>query len=182
MPAQISVDEIVILASTDGLPRYETGGRYLPLMHVQQKLQVAPYVWDSGSLSYIPQEPGLTDAQLRATALPVSLGVMPTAGGKTLTHVPVAQGAAGTLELAAADATKKHKVLGCVLTLSAAGSLKFVDSVGDVTGAMDVAASGGFVLPTSLLPYLQTGAINRSLSIVTTVGAARGIVILLTEA
>lgn len=145
-------------------------------MHVQQKLQVAPYVWDSGTLSYIPQEPGLTDAELRATPLAVA-----SASPQT-THVSVAQGAAGTTQLAAADATKKHKLLGCVLTMSATGTIKFKDSSGDLTGAMDVAAQGGFVLPTSVLSYLETGAINRSLSIETTGGAAKGVVTLLTEA
>lgn len=105
-----------------------------------------------------------------------------TYGGKTLTYVPVAQGAAGTTQLAAADGTKKHKVLGCVLALSADGTLKFIDSSGDLTGAMDIAGKGGFVVPTSLVPITETGAVNRTISIVTTGGAAKGVVVLLTEA
>jgi hypothetical protein len=102
--------------------------------------------------------------------------------GKTLTYVPVAQSEAGTTELAAADLTKKHKMLGCVLTMSVDGTLKFIDSSGDRTGAMDIAAKGGFVLPTGSMPMLETGAVNRSLSLVTTGGAAKGVVVLLTEA
>lgn len=66
--------------------------------------------------------------------------------------------------------------------MSAAGTVKFVDSSGDLTGAMDVAASGGFVLPTSMLPYFETGAVNRTISIITTTGSAKGVVAILTEA
>ena len=65
--------------------------------------------------------------------------------------------------------------------MSAAGTIKFIDSAGDLTGAMDIAANGGFVLATGLLPWTETGAINRSISIVSTVGLAKGVVILLTE-
>lgn len=101
--------------------------------------------------------------------------------GKTITYVSVAQGAAGTTELAAASASNKHKLLGAILTLSAAGTMKFTDGVADLTGAMDVAATGGFVLTTSLIPYQQTGAVNRALNLVTTTGAAKGVVIILTE-
>jgi hypothetical protein len=114
---------------------------------------------------------------------PVSGTINPaTSAGKTLTYVPVAQGAAGTTQLAAASGAAKHKVVGCILTLSALGTLKFTDASGDLTGAMDVAATGGFVLPTALFPYTETGAVNRAINIVTTGGAAKGVVVLLTEA
>lgn len=112
----------------------------------------------------------------------VDVLTLPTSGGKAITYVPVAQGAAGATQLAAASGAAKHKVVGCILTMSAAGTIKFHDSSGDLTGAMDVAASGGFVLPTSMLPYFETGAINRSISITTTVGLAKGVVAILTEA
>ena len=59
-----------------------------------------------------------------------------TAHGKTITYVSVAQGAAGSTQLAAADASYSHKVIGCILVLDAAGSIKFKDSSGDLTGAM----------------------------------------------
>lgn len=127
----------------------------------------------------------LTDAQMRASAVPVSGTVTAnpaTAGGKTLAYIAVNQSAAGTTELAAASAGNRHKLVGGVLTLSAAGTLKFTDGVADLSGPMDVAASGGFVLPTSAYPYMQTGAVNRAINLVTTGGAARGALAVLTEA
>jgi len=115
---------------------------------------------------------------------PVSIAaaVNPSTGfGKTLTYVAVNQGVAGTTVLAAADASNKHKLMGAILTLSAAGTLKFTDGVADVVGPMDIAANGGFVLNTSIMPWTQTGAVNRALNLITTSGAARGVVIILTE-
>jgi len=103
-----------------------------------------------------------------------------TSYGKTITYVSVAQGAAGTTVLASASPGNKHKILGAVLTMSLAGTLKFTDGAGDLTGAMDILTSGGFVLPTNILPYQQTGT-NSALNIVTTVGAAKGVVIIVTE-
>lgn len=104
-----------------------------------------------------------------------------TAYGKTITYVAVAQGAAGTTELAAASASNKHKVIGGMLTMSLAGTLKFTDGVGDLTGAMTFAANGGMVVPESPVPFIQTGAVNRALNLVTTVGAANGVIAILTE-
>lgn len=100
---------------------------------------------------------------------------------KILTFVSVNQGAAGTTALAAASSGNFRKLVGAVLVMSAAGTLKFTDGTDDVTGPMDIAANAGFVLPTNLLPYTQTGAVNRALNLVTTTGAARGVVVILTE-
>lgn len=111
----------------------------------------------------------------------VTVTAQATNFGKTLTRVPVAQGAAGTTVLAAASPGNRHKIVGCVLTMSAAGTLKFLDGSGDLTGAMDIVASGGFVLPTSLMAYQET-AVNSALSITTTTGLAKGVVSILTEA
>ena len=105
-----------------------------------------------------------------------------TAAGKTITYVSVNQGAAGTTELAAASVGNFHKIVGMVLVISLLGTLKFTDGVADVTGPMDLAANGGFVLGASTYPYFQTGATNRALNLVTTLGAARGVVGILTEA
>lgn len=127
---------------------------------------------------------GLTDAEIRATPLPVSGTVTANAAtshGKTITYVSIAQGAAGTTALAAASPGNKHKLVGLVVTMSLAGTVKLVDGASDVTGAMDVAASGGFVLPTSIIPYV-VGTANTALNLVTTVGAAKGVAIILTEA
>lgn len=126
----------------------------------------------------------LTDTQLRATPVPVSGTVTAnpaTYAGKTLTYVSVNQSAAGTTTLAAASVGNKHKLLSTTLTMSAAGTLKFTDGVGDLTGPMDVAATGGFVESPSIIPYRETGATNRALNLVTTTGAARGSVVILTE-
>lgn len=97
-----------------------------------------------------------------------------------LTHVAVNQTVAGTTQLAAAVSGRRHKVVGAVLTLSADGTLKFLDGAGDLTGPMDVAQRGGFVLPTNNLPYFQATT-NSALSITTTGGAARGVVTISTE-
>ena len=155
----------------------------------QGKLDALGYHWNTGTLSVEVNTGGAgTGTEVEVTNFPatqpvsIAAAVNPGTGfGKTFTYVPVAQGAAGTTQLAAASAPNKHKVIGCILIMSAAGTLKFVDSAGDLTGAMDVAANGGFVLPTNLLPWTETGAINRSISIVTTVGLAKGVAILLTE-
>lgn len=113
---------------------------------------------------------------------PVSGTVNPsTSAGKTIAYVSVSQSSAGTTQLAAASGSNKHKVVGCVLVMDAAGTLKFTDSSGDLSGAMSLAANAGFVLPSSLFPYLETGAVNRSISIVTANGAVKGVVALLTE-
>ena len=127
---------------------------------------------------------GLTDAEIRATPLPVTGAVTAnaeTSHGKTITYVSIDQGAAGTTALAAASPGNKHKLVGLVVTMSLAGTVKLVDGASDVTGAMDVAASGGFVLPTSIIPYV-VGTANTALNLVTTVGAAKGVAIILTEA
>ena len=105
-----------------------------------------------------------------------------TSFGKTITYVAVNQGVAGTTELAAASVGNRHKIVAACLVLSATGTIKFTDGVADVTGPMDIAANGGFVWPGAALPYTQTGATNRALNLVTTVGAARGVVGILTEA
>jgi len=105
-----------------------------------------------------------------------------TGFGKTITYVSVAQGAAGTTVLAAASPSNKHKILGAALVMSAAGTLKFNDGAAvDLTGAMDIAANAGFVLPTGFVPYTQTSTTNTALQLVTTTGAAKGLVVILTE-
>lgn len=104
-----------------------------------------------------------------------------TAFGKTLTYISVSQGAAGTTVLAAASPSNKHKVIGAMLVADLAGTLKFTDGAGDLTGAMSIAANGGFVIPASILPMIQTSVVNTALSIVSTLGAFKGIVTILTE-
>ena len=100
--------------------------------------------------------------------------------GKKVTYVSVAQAGAGTTVLLTASDTNKHKILGCVLTMSVVGTLKFTDGTDDLTGAMNVAETGGFVLPTTLVPYFET-KVGRPLNLVTTLGSASGVVAVLTE-
>lgn len=104
-----------------------------------------------------------------------------TAFGKTITYVNVNQGVAGTTVLAAASASNKHKIVGLALTLSLAGTLKLTDGVVDLIGPFDFLASGGLVIPAGALPMSETAAVNRALNLVTTLGAARGVVAILTE-
>ena len=99
----------------------------------------------------------------------------------TLIYVPVNQTVAGTTELAAASTLNRHKVIGAMLVMSATGTLRFTDGVNDLTGPADVVANGGFVMPTSMIPWTESGAVNRAINLVTTVGAARGVVVLVTE-
>lgn len=98
-----------------------------------------------------------------------------TGQGKTLLFAAITQGAAGTTQLVAADAAAKIKVVSYVVVLDAAGSFKFTDGVADLTGVMLMAANGGVSAvgqPSSHL--LETGAINRALSITTVTGKAFG--------
>ena len=101
--------------------------------------------------------------------------------GKTVTYVPVAQGAAGTTQLVAASAGNRHKIVGALLTITLAGTVKFIDGSGDLTGAMTTAAAGGFVWATDPRFPLIVTAVNSALSLVTTLGAAAGVVLIVTE-
>jgi len=103
-----------------------------------------------------------------------------TNAGRTVRYAAVSQTGAGTTVLAAAEGGLKHKIIGATLTLSGAGTLKFTGA-GDLSGAMDVAAKGGFVIPPSEWVWQQTGA-NEALSLVTTAGMAQGVVQYITEA
>lgn len=96
------------------------------------------------------------------------------------TYIPVNQASAGTTVLAVASPGNKHKIVGAVLSITADGSIKFSDGSGDLVGPSPISATGGFVMPTSIIPYQKT-AVNSALNLVTTGGAARGVVIIQTE-
>lgn len=92
----------------------------------------------------------------------------------------VNQGAPATTVLKAAVLGKRHRLTGALLTLSADGTLKFAGSAsGDLTGPMDIAAKGGFRAE-DLGDLIQT-AVNEDLQVITTGGAARGVVRIVTE-
>jgi len=100
---------------------------------------------------------------------------------KTINRFVLAQvGTPGTTVIAAARAGYKLKIVGAVFTLSAAGTVKFTGA-SDLTGAMDVAAQGGFVIPpNAIFPYVETG-VGEALSIVTTGGGANGVILYIIE-
>lgn len=104
-----------------------------------------------------------------------------TSHGKTVLYTMISQVSAGTTTIATASASNKHKVVGVTLSMDAAGTLKFSDSSGDLTGALPLAANTPYTLPTSLIPYFETGAVNRLVSLTTTTGKAFGVVQYITE-
>lgn len=128
----------------------------------------------NGTPVYFYTSAGVADNALTLTPLLTNFG-------RTILSFPLAQGAAGTTVIAAASASNKHKILGVVLTMSAAGTIKFIDGSGDLTGAMPVSLESGFVIPMSLIAMIETTVVNSALSIVTTVGLAKGIVRYITE-
>ncbi len=101
---------------------------------------------------------------------------------RNVTRVSVNQGAAGTTVLMPAQLGMRHSVIGALLTLSADGTLKFVGGVAgaDLTGPLDIAQKGGFSVPRDQAGLIK-GAANQDLSLVTTGGAAHGVVAVLTE-
>jgi hypothetical protein len=68
-----------------------------------------------------------------------------------------------------------------MLVADLTGTMKFTDGAGDLTGAMAIAINGGFVWPTSILPYVETTVTNTALNLTTTAGAAKGFILVLTE-
>lgn len=98
-----------------------------------------------------------------------------TGQGQTLLFGSIAQGAAGTTQLVAANATKKVKLVSYSVVLDAAGSFKFTDGTADLSGAYPVAQNGGLVEVGQPSAHLtETQAINRPLNIVTVTGKAFG--------
>lgn len=102
---------------------------------------------------------------------------MPVASNsRTRTQVAVTQGAAGSLDLAAAAPGLRIYVTRIVVALSAAGTLKFQEGgTTDLTGAIDLGAAGGFVVgDPNGEPVLFTITPNTKLNLVSTVGLCKG--------
>jgi len=93
----------------------------------------------------------------------------------------VSQPSAGTTLIAAAVPGRKHKVFGFIMCLvNNNGTYKFTSSSGDLTGAIFQASNQP---PANIFwhdPIIET-ALDSSLSLVTTSGAGRGIVVFMTE-
>lgn len=133
--------------------------------------------------AYLYATNGTTYDQLKTDTtygLDVDVTRTATSFGKTITYVPVSQGTAGTTQLAAAVAGNKHKIVGAALSLDVNGTFLFTDGT-VATGAMPLLASTPLVLPATILPYIETAAVNRAISITTTGGKAFGWVAILTE-
>jgi len=96
-----------------------------------------------------------------------------------LKFFPLAQGAAGTTEIAAAVPGNKHKVLGITLSLANDGTWRLTGA-SNLTG--NIKQDGQLqpvVIGPSIVPFQETG-VGAALSIVTT-QAAQGVVQYITE-
>ncbi len=93
-------------------------------------------------------------------------------------QVAIDQTAAGSTDVVAAPgAGLKIYVVGAVLSMSAAGTVKFQEGTGptDLSGEIDFPALGGMVtIGNGIDPILQTNTANAKLTILTTTGAANG--------
>lgn len=98
-----------------------------------------------------------------------------------LARVPVAQGAPGSTEVAAAAAGKRNKITGGMLTISADGTFKITSGGTDLCGAMPIAAKSGFVMDADRDEPLFVSALGADLTVVTTGGAVSGILKIVTE-
>jgi hypothetical protein len=96
-----------------------------------------------------------------------------------LKYLPIAQGAAGTVVVAAAVADQKHKVIGLVLSLNNTGSFKLTGAA-NLTGDIRVLKDASVALPAGAVPWVETDA-GTALSLVTIAGAAQGVIIYVTE-
>lgn len=145
----------------------------------------ANVVYNSSTLAWERMKQPILEAGSVTISGLISVGSLPaitgtvtaniaTGGGKTLKFVAIAQTVAGTTTLVVADATKKIKVVNYTLALSALGTTKFIDGIGDLTGAMSIAANGVISANGQASSHLFETAVNSTLSIVTTGGAANG--------
>ena len=97
---------------------------------------------------------------------------------RTITQVAIDQGGAGSTDLVAAPgAGLKIYVVTIVVSLAAAGTVRFTEGTGptNLTGDVDLAVAGGYVtIGDGINPVLQTNTAGDKLSIVSTGGAANG--------
>lgn len=140
--------------------------------------------WDTGTLTWVVWDGSLTAGSVAIGSVVVTSiaagsntigNVNQTTGqGKTLLFTKIAQVAAGTTQLVAADATKKIKVASYMIVMSAAGTVKFLDGVGDLTGTMTFATNGGASAPGQPSSHWFETAANSALSITSVTGYATG--------
>lgn len=101
---------------------------------------------------------------------PLSAGFYETA------EAVISQGAAGTTSVVTGVALKKVYVTGYEITLDAAGTLKFTEVAGDLSGTFNM---GGAAAPALVAeanhPLLWTTTAGEDLKITTATGKAQGI-------
>lgn len=97
------------------------------------------------------------------------------------TSIKVDQAAPGTFQLGAATPQTIHQVLGFMLWMSAAGTWKFTDSGGDLSGAISVIKDAPPIIYVSPGLPIVSSARGSALNLVTTGGAAKGVVLLMSE-
>lgn len=101
-----------------------------------------------------------------------------SSNNRTMIQVAIDQGVAGSTDLVAAPgAGMKIYVVSIVVSISAAGTVRFTEGTGptNLTGDLDLALAGGFVsIGNGIEPILQTNVANSKLTITSTGGAANG--------
>lgn len=100
--------------------------------------------------------------------------------GHTVQRVSIAQGGAGATDLLAAQAGQRIYIVGAYIDLDAAGTLTFRSGTGptDISGAIPIAANGGFVLPVDVANPWNYTKVGEKLTIFTATGKALGWVLL----
>lgn len=91
------------------------------------------------------------------------------------TRVSISQGAAGTTSIVTGVTGKKVYVTGIFLTLDAAGTIKFTEVAGDLTGTLNMGGTGAPPLAFAAdHPVLWTSTAGEDLKITTVTGKAQG--------
>lgn len=91
------------------------------------------------------------------------------------TVLAVSQAAAGTTTLVTPGTGEKVYVTGVFLTLDAAGTAKFTETAGDLTGTINLGGSAAEPLKAfSDHPILWTSTAGEALELVTATGKAQG--------
>ncbi len=98
----------------------------------------------------------------------------------SIQYAPIAQGASGTLTIAAAVAGQRHKLLGFILSLANDGTIRFASNATSLTGNIKI---DGQLQPVaygpSEIPIAQS-AVGEALNLVTT-QPAQGVAMYITE-
>lgn len=96
--------------------------------------------------------------------------------GRSVSRVSIDQGAAGQTDLVALVAGQRIYIVGAFIDVDAAGTLQFNSGTGPtaISGAIPIAANGGFVLPADVDNPWNFTAVGEKLGILTATGKAKG--------